>query len=89
MMGPKIIRSMLVVCAVALPLLGMAGSSRVADLKKLDEWVLLEQSFTDAVRREAQRAIAGHLPQWCIFRPLVEPAASVAYSGTASPAHAA
>jgi hypothetical protein len=34
--------------------------ARGADLKKLEEWVTLEQSFTDARRANALQAIAGH-----------------------------
>jgi len=50
-----------------LPLLGPAlpggegTSARAADLQKLEEWVDLERSFTDARREEARKAVAGHL----------------------------
>ena len=56
-----IIRRLLGVCALALPMLGAGGEyARDADLKKLEEWVSLEQSFTDTGRADAQHAIAEH-----------------------------
>lgn len=52
-----------------LPLLVPASSgggevrAREADLRKLDEWIDLERSFTDERRREAHAAVAAHLAQ--------------------------
>ena len=37
--------------------------AREADLRKLDEWIDLERSFTDERRREAHSAVAAHLDQ--------------------------